>query len=151
MHRPAPSRPARRHPLLGVVAIGLALAATPIMGVSTAQAAPAAPAAVTQTASTAARAAAPALVSRADAARVRRVAGSLRRLRGCESGGDYRINTGNGYYGAYQFDASTWRSLGFRGMPHTAAPAVQDAAAARLQARRGWGPWPSCSGYLGLR
>jgi len=34
------------------------------------------------------------------------------RLRQCESGNNYAINTGNGYYGAYQFDASTWRAVG---------------------------------------
>jgi len=72
------------------------------------------------------------------------------RLRACESGGDYSINTGNGYYGAYQFDLSTWRGLGFSGYPHQASPATQDAAAAKLQAQRGWQPWPSCSRSLGL-
>jgi hypothetical protein len=72
------------------------------------------------------------------------------RLRQCESGGNYQINTGNGYYGAYQFDLSTWRSVGFSGYPHQASPATQDAAARRLQALRGWSPWPACSRMLGL-
>src|SRR5688572_17164377 len=73
------------------------------------------------------------------------------RLRQCESGSRYARNTGNGYYGAYQFKPSTWRSLGYRGLPHRASPAVQDRAARRLQARHGWGQWPACSRRLGLR
>lgn len=78
-------------------------------------------------------------------------ASDLARLRACESGGNYRINTGNGYYGAYQFDVSTWRSVGGTGRPDQASPATQDALASRLQAQRGWSPWPSCSAKLGLR
>lgn len=72
-------------------------------------------------------------------------------LRQCESKGNYAINTGNGYYGAYQFAASTWRKLGFSGLPHEASPATQDEAARKLQAQQGWGPWPSCTRSLGLR
>jgi len=71
-------------------------------------------------------------------------------LRQCESGGNYAINTGNGYSGAYQFDAGTWRSLGYSGLAYQASPATQDAAAAQLQAARGWSPWPACSRSLGL-
>jgi len=73
------------------------------------------------------------------------------RLRRCESGGRYDINTGNGFYGAYQFLPSTWRGLGYPGMPHHAPPHVQDAAAQKLQARSGWGQWPACTRRLGLR
>ena len=72
------------------------------------------------------------------------------RLRTCESSGNYRANTGNGFYGAYQFDLGTWHGLGYAGRPSDAAPATQDAAAARLQASRGWSPWPSCARRLGL-
>lgn len=71
-------------------------------------------------------------------------------LRQCESGGDYSIDTGNGYYGAYQFSAATWHGLGYSGLPNQAPPAVQDQAAERLQARSGWGQWPECSQKLGL-
>jgi resuscitation-promoting factor RpfA len=71
-------------------------------------------------------------------------------LRQCESGGNYAINTGNGYYGAYQFDTGTWRSLGHSGLPSAASPAEQDAAARTLQAQRGWAPWPGCRAKLGL-
>ncbi|MBX6371763.1 MAG: transglycosylase family protein [Acidothermus sp.] len=71
-------------------------------------------------------------------------------LRMCESSGNYHINTGNGYYGAYQFDLPTWRGLGYSGLPSDAPPAVQDEAARRLYAQRGWQPWPACSRKLGL-
>lgn len=73
------------------------------------------------------------------------------RLRRCESGGRYDINTGNGFYGAYQFVHSTWRGLGYSGMPHDAPASVQDEAAQKLQARSGWGQWPACTRRLGLR
>jgi peptidoglycan hydrolase-like protein with peptidoglycan-binding domain len=73
------------------------------------------------------------------------------RLRICESGGNYGINTGNGYYGAYQFDLQTWHGLGLAGRPDQASRATQDAAARTLQAQRGWAPWPVCSRNLGLR
>jgi hypothetical protein len=72
-------------------------------------------------------------------------------LRRCESGGNYAANTGNGYYGAYQFARGTWASLGYRGRPDQAPPAVQDQAAARLQSLTGWSSWPACSKRLGLR
>ncbi|HLN16876.1 MAG TPA: transglycosylase family protein [Acidimicrobiales bacterium] len=71
-------------------------------------------------------------------------------LRQCESGGNYGENTGNGYYGAYQFALGTWQALGYGGLPSDAPPAVQDQAAQELQARAGWGQWPACSAKLGL-
>ena len=73
------------------------------------------------------------------------------RLRNCEAGGRYDRNSGNGYYGAYQMSAGTWRSLGYKGLPHQAAPEVQDEAARKLQARSGWGQWPACSRRIGAR
>lgn len=76
---------------------------------------------------------------------------SFQRLRNCESNGNYRANNRNRYFGAYQFSASSWRSLGYRGMPHQAAPEVQDEAARRLQKRSGWRQWPACARKLGLR
>jgi len=72
------------------------------------------------------------------------------RLRQCESGGNYSTNTGNGFYGAYQFDVRTWRGLGYQGLPSNAAPSTQDTAARTLQSQRGWQPWPACSRKLGL-
>jgi hypothetical protein len=71
-------------------------------------------------------------------------------LRNCESSGDYQTDTGNGYYGAYQFSLSTWLGLGETGLPNDASPGVQDAAAYLLYQRDGWGPWPACSAALGL-
>lgn len=71
-------------------------------------------------------------------------------LRECESGDNYQENTGNGFYGAYQFSESTWLAIGYTGYPNQAAPAVQDAAAKKLQAMSGWGQWPACSAELGL-
>lgn len=71
-------------------------------------------------------------------------------LRQCESGGNYKDDTGNGYYGAYQFALGTWHGLGFSGLPSNASPAVQDQAAQKLQARSGWGQWPACSRMLRL-
>ncbi|MHB8264130.1 MAG: transglycosylase family protein [Acidimicrobiales bacterium] len=71
-------------------------------------------------------------------------------LRQCESGGNYSANTGNGYYGAYQFTLSTWYSLGQAGLPSQAPPATQDSAAELLQSRAGWGQWPACSQQLGI-
>ena len=73
------------------------------------------------------------------------------RLRSCESGNSYTRNSGNGYYGAYQFSASTWHSLGYAGLPHQADPATQDQAAQRLLTRSGWGQWPACSRAIGAR
>lgn len=74
---------------------------------------------------------------------------ALARLRSCE--GSYTSNTGNGYYGAYQFDKQTWG--GYGGYPHAAAapPAVQDQKAWETYKRRGWQPWPSCSRSQGLQ
>ena len=72
------------------------------------------------------------------------------RLRMCESSDNYRTNTGNGHYGAYQFDLSTWRSVGGSGYPNLAPKAEQDARALILYRERGWQPW-QCAGILGLQ
>lgn len=73
------------------------------------------------------------------------------RLAQCESGGNWAINTGNGYYGGLQFSASTWRSVGGTGLPHQNSREEQIKRGQILQARAGWGQWPSCSAKLGLR
>lgn len=70
-------------------------------------------------------------------------------IRQCESGGNYSTNTGNGFYGAYQFTQSTWSSLGYSGRPDQASPATQDAAARALAARSGFGQWPVCGAGQG--
>jgi hypothetical protein len=62
----------------------------------------------------------------------------------CESGGNWSINTGNGYYGGLQFSHRTWKSVGGPGYPHEHSRDVQIHYAKILQARSGWGQW-SCS------
>jgi hypothetical protein len=69
-------------------------------------------------------------------------------LRRCESGGNYQTNTGNGFYGAYQFDLQTWQSMGGTGLPSDAPPEEQDARARALYASRGAQPWPVCGRHL---
>jgi hypothetical protein len=73
------------------------------------------------------------------------LAKQMYRLRVCESSNRYHINTGNGYYGAYQFNLRTWHGLGFKGYPHRAAKTTQDKATVRLHNKRGWKPWPACA------
>lgn len=62
----------------------------------------------------------------------------------CESGGDYSTNTGNGYYGGWQFDLPTWYSVGGTGLPSNASAQEQDQRAFQLYLARGWTPWPVC-------
>jgi hypothetical protein len=70
---------------------------------------------------------------------------SLECIRQCESHGDYGSVSGNGQYrGAYQFDQSTWESVGGTGDPAAASPEEQDARAATLYGRSGTSPWPTC-------
>lgn len=66
------------------------------------------------------------------------------RIAACESGGNWQINTGNGYYGGLQFSAPTWRSVGGPGLPHEHSREVQIHYAKILQARSGWDQW-SCA------
>lgn len=72
------------------------------------------------------------------------------RLAACESGGNWAINTGNGYYGGLQFLPSTWRAVGGTGLPHQHSRAEQIKRGKILQARSGWGQWPACARKLGL-
>ncbi len=69
----------------------------------------------------------------------------------CESGGNPSMNSGNGYYGMYQFSLPTWQSVGGVGLPSDASAAEQTQRAQILQQRSGWGQWPACSARLGLR
>lgn len=73
------------------------------------------------------------------------------RLAQCESGGNWSINTGNGYYGGLQFSPSSWTAAGGSGSPQNASREEQIAVAQNLQSMQGWGAWPSCSSQLGLR
>jgi LysM repeat protein len=73
------------------------------------------------------------------------------KLAQCESGGNWSINTGNGYYGGLQFSLPTWRAFGGTGMPHQASKGTQIAVAERVLASQGWNAWPSCSRKTGVR
>ncbi len=72
-------------------------------------------------------------------------------LAACESGGNWSINTGNGYYGGLQFTQGSWNGAGGSGSPQNASREEQIRVAQNLQARQGWGAWPACSSKLGLR
>jgi hypothetical protein len=73
------------------------------------------------------------------------------RLAQCESGGDWHINTGNGYFGGLQFSLSSWQGVGGSGYPHEASREEQIRRGQILQASGGWGHWPACSSKLGYR
>lgn len=72
------------------------------------------------------------------------------RLAACESGGNWAINTGNGFYGGIQFTLSSWAAVGGSGYPNQASREEQIQRGIALQARQGWGAWPACSAKLGL-
>lgn len=75
------------------------------------------------------------------------------RLAQCEAGGNWQINTGNGYHGGLQFSPSTWRAYGggqFAPFAFQATREQQIAIAEKVLAGQGWGAWPSCSARLGL-
>ncbi|MGH7196719.1 MAG: ubiquitin-like domain-containing protein [Candidatus Saccharimonadales bacterium] len=76
---------------------------------------------------------------------------ALARLRQCEAGGRYDRNSGNGYYGAYQYNLSTWANYAGYHYPHEAPPAIQDQKAHETYQRRGWQPWPGCTRKLSLQ
>lgn len=68
----------------------------------------------------------------------------------CESHGNPSTNTGNGFYGMYQFSLPTWRAMGGSGLPSEASAEEQTMRAQILQQRAGWGQWPACARKLGL-
>ncbi|CAL9575873.1 MULTISPECIES: transglycosylase family protein [Streptomyces] len=74
------------------------------------------------------------------------------RIAQCESGGDWHINTGNGYYGGLQFSASTWRAFGGTAYAPTAdraSRAQQIEIATKVQRAQGWQAWPACGARAG--
>jgi LysM repeat protein len=74
------------------------------------------------------------------------------RVAQCESGGNWSINTGNGFSGGLQFTASTWRAFGgaqFADVAHSASREQQIVVAERVLAGQGWGAWPVCSRKAG--
>jgi LysM repeat protein len=75
------------------------------------------------------------------------------RLAGCESGGNWHINTGNGYYGGLQFSDGTWDGNGgdkYAPRADLATRGEQMLIAEKVLDARGWSPWPACSSRLGL-
>jgi resuscitation-promoting factor RpfE len=62
----------------------------------------------------------------------------------CESGGNWAINTGNGYYGGLQFTMGTWHSNGGSGSPHNASRSEQIRVAENVLQSQGIGAWPVC-------
>ncbi|MDO4898368.1 MAG: transglycosylase family protein [Rothia sp. (in: high G+C Gram-positive bacteria)] len=68
----------------------------------------------------------------------------------CESGGNWAINTGNGFYGGLQFTQSSWNAAGGTGSPANASKAEQIRVAENLLQMQGWGAWPACSASLNL-
>ncbi len=90
-----------------------------------------------------------AMNSSADAATDR----TWNRLAECESGGNWHINTGNGYYGGVQFSSGTWLGYGggtFAKRADLASRDEQIAIAEKVLKAQGWGAWPACSARLGL-
>jgi resuscitation-promoting factor RpfB len=70
----------------------------------------------------------------------------------CEAGGNWAINTGNGYFGGVQFDQNTWERNGglrYAARADLATREEQIAIAEVTRARQGWGAWPVCSGRVG--
>ncbi|MFF4232256.1 transglycosylase family protein [Streptomyces sp. NPDC001820] len=76
------------------------------------------------------------------------------RIAACESGGNWHINTGNGYYGGLQFSAGTWRAYGggaYASTADRASKGQQIAVAVKVQRGQGWGAWPTCSARAGAQ
>ncbi|HVS58788.1 MAG TPA: transglycosylase family protein [Candidatus Saccharimonadales bacterium] len=75
------------------------------------------------------------------------------RIAACESGGNWSINTGNGFYGGLQFTQGTWLGYGggaYASRADLASRAQQIAIAQKVQAGQGWGAWPVCSLKAGV-
>ncbi|MFY0408834.1 transglycosylase family protein [Solicola sp. PLA-1-18] len=70
------------------------------------------------------------------------------KLAKCESGGNWKTATGNGYYGGLQFSKSTWRAVGGDGLPHQASRLKQIDMGKKLKKRAGAGQWPVCGKVL---
>lgn len=72
------------------------------------------------------------------------------KLAACESGGNWAIDTGNGYFGGLQFSQGAWESVGGSGSPASATREEQIEKGKKLQAIRGWGAWGACAKKLNL-
>jgi resuscitation-promoting factor RpfB len=76
------------------------------------------------------------------------LSGAWAKVANCESGGNPRAVNAAGYYGLFQFDLQTWRSVGGSGNPTKASAGEQLMRAKKLYAQRGASPWPVCGKYL---
>jgi hypothetical protein len=76
------------------------------------------------------------------------------RVAQCESGGNWRASTGNGYYGGLQFSSRTWHAYGggaYAATANLASRSQQIAIAEKVLRAQGWRAWPACSARAGLR
>ena len=76
------------------------------------------------------------------------------RVAACESGGNWHINTGNGFYGGLQFTNQTWNGFGggrYASRADLASKGAQIAIAQKVLNAQGPGAWPVCSGRIGAR
>jgi LysM repeat protein len=76
------------------------------------------------------------------------LSGAWAKVANCESSGNPRAVNAGGYYGLFQFDLQTWRSVGGSGNPTNASAAEQLMRAKKLYAQRGASPWPVCGRFL---
>jgi len=76
------------------------------------------------------------------------LSGAWAKVANCESSGNPRAVNSGGYYGLFQFDLQTWRSVGGSGNPTNASAAEQLMRAKKLYAQRGASPWPVCGRFL---
>jgi Transglycosylase-like domain len=81
---------------------------------------------------------------RARAAAAPSASAQLQAIAACESGGNPQADTGNGFYGKYQFTLATWQAVGGAGNPAQASEGEQDRRAQALMDRAGPGQWPVC-------
>jgi len=68
----------------------------------------------------------------------------------CESGSDWSLNTGNGYFGGLQIAQETWNGVGGTGLPSDTTREEQIMRSEDILELQGWDAWPSCSRQLGF-
>ena len=71
-------------------------------------------------------------------------------LAGCESEGDWSLDSGNGYFGGLQISPTSWKEAEGGGLPHETSRAEQIMRAETILEAQGWAAWPRCSASLGL-
>jgi len=76
--------------------------------------------------------------------------GTFNAIARCESGGNWHINTGNGFYGGIQFTLQSWAAVGGRGLPSNASKLEQIYRGVLLMRIQGFGAWPVCRRAAGV-